>query len=42
MNTKQILRGTTVGLGLMVGLASAAMAEEITIATVNNGDMVRM
>ncbi|TYB81169.1 sugar ABC transporter substrate-binding protein [Maritimibacter fusiformis] len=26
----------------MVGLASAAMAEEITIATVNNGDMVRM
>ncbi|WP_376873910.1 ABC transporter substrate-binding protein [Albirhodobacter sp. R86504] len=42
MDTKQRLLGTAVGLGLAVGLASAAMAEEITIATVNNGDMVRM
>ncbi|WP_099826387.1 ABC transporter substrate-binding protein [Oceaniglobus indicus] len=42
MNTKRILRGTTVGLGLIAGLASVAVAEEITIATVNNGDMVRM
>ncbi|TYB85730.1 sugar ABC transporter substrate-binding protein [Oceaniovalibus sp. ACAM 378] len=42
MNTKQRMLGTTVGLGLMAGLASVALAEEITIATVNNGDMVRM
>ncbi|WP_442915836.1 ABC transporter substrate-binding protein [Loktanella sp. M215] len=39
---KTTILGTTVGFGLCVGLASAAMAEEITIATVNNGDMVRM
>ncbi|SHF42087.1 sorbitol-binding protein /mannitol-binding protein [Loktanella atrilutea] len=42
MNMKTTILGTTVGFGLLVGLASAAMAEEITIATVNNGDMVRM
>jgi sorbitol/mannitol transport system substrate-binding protein len=42
MKTRKALLGTTVGLGLMAGLASAAMAEDITIATVNNGDMVRM
>lgn len=42
MDTKRKLLGSAVGLGLMVGIASAAMADEITIATVNNGDMVRM
>ena len=42
MNMKTTILGTTVGFGLCVGLASAVMAEEITIATVNNGDMVRM
>ncbi|MFZ3582383.1 ABC transporter substrate-binding protein [Loktanella sp. DJP18] len=40
--TKQQLLGSAIGFGLAAGLASAAMAEEITIATVNNGDMVRM
>ena len=36
------LLGTSVCLGLMAGLATAATAEEITIATVNNGDMIIM
>ncbi|MBU0862756.1 MAG: sugar ABC transporter substrate-binding protein, partial [Alphaproteobacteria bacterium] len=42
MTLKRNLMSTAVGFGLAAGLASAAMAEEITIATVNNGDMVRM
>ena len=37
---KRILLGTTVGFGLVA--ASAATAEEITIATVNNADMITM
>ena len=42
MNMKRNLLGSTLGFGLAAGLASIAMADEITIATVNNGDMVRM
>ncbi len=42
MNKKQTLLGTVVGFGLVAGMTVSAMAEEITIATVNNGDMVRM
>ena len=42
MTTKQKLLGSAMGFGLIAALASAATAEEITIATVNNGDMVRM
>lgn len=42
MNTKQILLGSAAGLGLAAGLVSAVAAEEITIATVNNGDMIIM
>ncbi|MBS1303099.1 sugar ABC transporter substrate-binding protein [Loktanella sp. SALINAS62] len=42
--TKHFLLGTAGGLALTVGLASAAAAQSttLTIATVNNGDMVRM
>lgn len=39
MSIKRTLLTTAVGLGLATGIASA---ETITIATVNNGDMVRM
>jgi sorbitol/mannitol transport system substrate-binding protein len=39
MSIKRTLLTTAVGLGLTAGIASA---ETITIATVNNGDMVRM
>lgn len=42
MTTKQHLLGSAISFGLITVLASAAAAEEITIATVNNGDMVRM
>ena len=42
MNMKRNLLGSTLGFGFAAGLASIAMADEITIATVNNGDMVRM
>ncbi len=42
MNVKQTLLGTAVGFGLAAGLTSAVTAETITVATVNNGDMVRM
>lgn len=39
MSIKRTLLTTAVGLGLTAGIASA---ETITVATVNNGDMVRM
>jgi len=42
MSIKRTLLGTAVGLGLTAGMASAAFAEEITIATVNNADMITM
>ena len=42
MTTKRKLLGSAAGLGLAAGLAAAAAAEEITIATVNNGDMIIM
>ncbi len=42
MTTKRMLLSTAAGLGLTACLATAVSAETITIATVNNGDMVRM
>jgi sorbitol/mannitol transport system substrate-binding protein len=42
MNMKRILLNSAIGLGLAVGFGAAAGAETITIATVNNGDMIRM
>lgn len=42
MSIKRKLLNTAVGLGLAAALASAAAAEEITIATVNNADMITM
>jgi sorbitol/mannitol transport system substrate-binding protein len=42
MSTKRTLLNTVVFAGFAVSSAIAASAEEITIATVNNGDMIRM
>lgn len=42
MSIKRALLGTTIGLGYAVAIASTATAEEITIATVNNADMITM
>ncbi|MEP0522111.1 MAG: sugar ABC transporter substrate-binding protein [Hyphomicrobiales bacterium] len=43
MSIKKTLLTSVVGLGLSVGIASAAShTTTITIATVNNGDMIRM
>ena len=43
MSIKRILLTTAVGFGLTAGIASAdSHAKTLTIATVNNGDMVRM
>ncbi len=42
MTTKHMLLGTVAGLGLTATLAAVATAEEITIATVNNNDMIIM
>jgi sorbitol/mannitol transport system substrate-binding protein len=42
MAIKRALLNTAVGLGLAAGFSAAASAETLTIATVNNGDMVRM
>jgi hypothetical protein len=42
MNIKRTLLNTVVGFGLAAGLSAAASAEEITIATVNNADMIVM
>ncbi len=42
MSIKRTLLNTTVGFGLLTSTAFAVSAEELTIATVNNGDMIRM
>ncbi len=42
MTTTRALLGSAAGLGLAAGLATAATAAELTVATVNNGDMIRM
>lgn len=42
MSIKRSLLTTAASFGLVAGLASAVAAETITIATVNNGDMIRM
>jgi len=43
MSIKRILLTTAVGFGLTAGIASAdSHAKTLTIATVNNGDMIRM
>lgn len=42
MTIKRTLLNTAVGFGLAVSFASTAMAEEITIVTVNNADMITM
>ena len=42
MSMKRTLLNTAVGFGLAAALASTASAEEITIATVNNADMITM
>ncbi len=46
MTLKCTLLSTAVGFGMIAGIATSAAAEShattITIATVNNGDMVRM
>lgn len=42
MSMKRMLLNTAVGFGLVAGTASIASAEEITIATVNNADMITM
>ncbi|MFK8035719.1 MAG: sugar ABC transporter substrate-binding protein [Hyphomicrobiales bacterium] len=42
MSMKRALLSTAVGFGLAAGIASTALAEEITIATVNNADMITM
>lgn len=42
MTFKHVLLGSTAYAGLILGSAAGASAEEITIATVNNGDMIVM
>ena len=42
MSTKRTLFNAAVGFGFAAATASAALAEEITIATVNNADMIVM
>lgn len=42
MSIKRTLLNTAVGFGLVAGIANAAAAEEITIVTVNNADMITM
>ncbi len=42
MTTKHQLLGTCAGFVFAAAMTTAAGAEEITIATVNNGDMIRM
>ncbi len=42
MSMKRTLLSTAVGIGFAAALASMANAEEITIATVNNADMITM
>ena len=42
MSIKRTMLNSAVGFGLAAGMATASMAEEITIATVNNADMITM
>ena len=42
MSIKRTLLNTAVGFSLAATIASTATAEEITIATVNNADMITM
>jgi len=42
MSVKRTFLNSAIGVGLLAGMASAASAEELTIATVNNGDMIIM
>ncbi|WP_422071540.1 ABC transporter substrate-binding protein [Tranquillimonas rosea] len=42
MTVKRTLLGTAAGVGLVAGSAAVAVAEEITVATVNNADMIIM
>lgn len=42
MSIKHTLFSTTLGVGFAAGIASIASADELTIATVNNGDMIIM
>jgi len=42
MSIKRKLLTSAISFGVTAGLASTAMAEEITIATVNNADMITM
>ena len=42
MTLKSLMLHSTAAAGLLAALAMAASAEEITIATVNNGDMIIM
>ena len=42
MSMKRTLLSSAVGFGLAAGMAASAVAEEITIATVNNADMITM
>ena len=42
MSTKQKLLSTAIGIWMVVGISSTATAAELTIATVNNADMITM
>ena len=42
MSIKRTLFSTAIGLGSAVAIASTVSAEEITVATVNNADMITM
>ena len=42
MSIRRTLLNTAIGVGFAAGIASVASAEELTIATVNNGDMIIM
>ena len=42
MTFERTLRGSAAGFAIIAGLTTAALAEEITIATVNNADMITM
>lgn len=42
MTLRKKLFNTAIGVGLATGIMSTAIAEEITIATVNNADMITM
>ncbi|MEP3036739.1 MAG: extracellular solute-binding protein, partial [Pseudoruegeria sp.] len=42
MSMKRTLLNTAVGFGIAAGITTAATADEITIVTVNNADMITM